>query len=437
MEEKSRTRRVIVGFVMVLVVLGLIAGAFAAGTLAGRLSARRRAAPPPVVELDNGEEVPELITEIMEGDEGETATPDEGDEGLEPGEEIDDELIREVLNILEDEFYGELPDAKTLAYGAIRGMLMTLEDPYTSFVEPDIADILNEDATGEFEGIGATVQMREDGYLEIVRPLPQHPAEEAGLQAGDLILSVDEQSIVGMGLWEALGLIRGPAGTDVSLEIARPGQEDTFRVTITRARIDLPIVEYEILEGDVAYVQLTEFSATASDLLEEALTELLAENPKGLIFDLRNNPGGYLNQSIAVADLFLDEGLVAIERDSFGNEERFYSYDGDLAEDIPLVVLINGGSASASEIVAGAIRDRERGLLVGEATLGKGSVQLPHNLSDGSQLRVTIARWFTPDDITIHDEGLEPNVEVELPPDTPSEDDPQLDRAIDLILEEE
>jgi len=208
-------------------------------------------------------------------------------------------------------------------------------------------------------------------------------------------------------------------------------------VTITRARIDLPIVEYELLEEDIAYVQLTEFSATASDLLEEALTELLAENPKGLIFDLRNNPGGYLNQSIAVADLFLDEGLVAIERDSFGNEERFYSYDGDLAEDIPLVVLINGGSASASEIVAGAIRDRERGLLVGEATLGKGSVQLPHNLSDGSQLRVTIARWFTPDDITIHDEGLEPNVEVDLPPDTPSEDDPQLDRAIEVILEEE
>ncbi len=436
MEENRRGLRIVImGVLGVLLAIGLVAGAFAAGTLAGRTWARQA---PPVAPSDvsgNGG-VPDSPTpSALEGDPspGSGAAPPDGNEI----EDLDEALINQVLQILERDFYGELPDSQDLSYGAIRGMLMTLGDPYTSFVEPNIADILREDATGEFEGIGATVQMRQDGYLEIVRPLPDHPAEEAGLEAGDLIVAVDEESIVGMGLWEALGLIRGPAGTEVTLEIARSGEPDTFSVTITRARIELPIVEYEMLEGDVAYIRLTEFSATASELVKDALTELLAENPKGLVFDLRDNPGGYLNQAIAVADIFLDEGLIAIERDSRGGEQRFTSSSGDLGEDIPLVVLINSGSASASEIVSGAIQDRDRGWLIGEATLGKGSVQIPHNLSDGSQLRVTIARWYTPNDNTIHDAGLDPDLVVEWTEDTPAEEDPQLGRAIEVLLQGE
>lgn len=413
-------RKVIIGLLVVFLALGLIVGAFTGGFLAGRTLSKSEERAAITLPFPTPFDTPDA-------DEESTPSANNG--------EINTDLLLEVLSIVKSTFYGEIPDGQTLAHGAIRGMLATLEDPYTSFIEPEIAAILNEDTSGEFEGIGATVRMREDGYLEVVRPLPGHPAEAAGILAGDLILTVDDQSIIGMGLYEALSLIRGPENSQVVLEIARPGEEDTFTVTITRARIELPVVESRMLDEDIAYIRLTEFDGNATSAVKEALETLLDDNPKGLIFDLRDNPGGLLTQSIQVADLFLDEGIVAIERDSSGNEQEFGSYDGDLGEDIPMVVLINGGSASASEIVAGALQDRGRAPLIGETTLGKGSVQLPHNLSDGSQLRVTIARWFTPNDTSIHENGLVPDVEAPYPQDTPVEEDPQLDRAVTYLLE--
>ncbi len=435
-------QKAILWAVGVMLVLGMVIIAFAGGLAVGsatdlfqqaeevpRLPETLEAQP----QLDDA--TPQSEEETANEDEGAPKTPEATDVPIDEYASLDPELLEEVLTLVERDFYGEIPDKQTLTHGAIRGLLMTLDDPYTSFVEPNIADILREDATGEFQGIGATVTMREDGYLEIVRPLPEHPAEEAGLKAGDLILTVDGTDIVGMGLYEAIGLIRGPEGTEVELEVARPGEEDTFFVTITRASIEMPIVESEILEDNIAYINLTEFDATARDRVENEFEELMRQNPDGLIFDLRNNPGGFLNQAIQVADLFLDEGLVAIERDSRGEEQRFYSYDGDAGEEIPLVVLINGGSASASEIVAGAIQDRNRAPLIGEETLGKGSVQLPHNLSDGSQLRVTIARWFTPNDNSIHEEGLTPDIEVSYSEETPADEDPQIQRAIEYLQE--
>jgi len=414
---KTTMQKVIFGILMLVTVLTLVGGSFAGGFFTGRLTCPR----------NNG-----IVSPILPGENQSAETPASAQ-----GETINFDIIQEVLNILTPNFYGELPDAKTLAYGAIRGMLLTLDDPYTSFIEPEIAAILNEDASGEFEGIGATVRMREDGYLEIVRPLPGHPAEAAGLQVGDLILGVDGESIVGMGLYEALGLIRGPADSEVMLEIGRPEEDgtSTFTVTITRARIALPIVEYEMLDDNIAYVRLTEFDNTASDRVEAALEELQSQNPRGLIFDLRDNPGGYLSEAIKVSDIFLDEGLIAIERDSDDNEQRFYSYDGDVGEDILMVVLVNGGSASASEIVAGALQDRQRATLIGETTVGKGSVQLPHNLSDGSQFRVTIAHWFTPEEQDIHGNGLTPDIEAPHPTDTPVDQDPQRERAIEYLLQ--
>ena len=431
-------QKVILWTVGVFVVLGLIAGAFVGGVAIGSTTDVFREQVESLPRLPETIEAQPNTRTPSPGDADVTETPDEEDAIDAPTDEyaaLDPELLQEVLTLLERDFYGEIPDRKTLTHGAIRGLLMTLDDPYTSFVEPNIADILREDATGEFQGIGATVTMREDGYLEIVRPLPGHPAEEVGLKAGDLILTVDGTDIVGMGLYEAIGLIRGPEGTEVELEVARPGQEDTFFVTITRASIEMPIVESEMLEGDIAYINLTEFDATARDRVENELKDLMEENPAGLIFDLRNNPGGFLNQAIQVADLFLEEGLIAIERDSRGDEQRFYSYNGDAGEEIPLVVLINGGSASASEIVAGAIQDRNRAPLIGQETLGKGSVQLPHDLSDGSQLRVTIARWFTPNDNSIHEQGLMPDIEAPYPEETPEDEDPQLQRAIEYLRE--
>lgn len=436
-------KKTILWVVGIFVVIGLVAGAFAGGVVLGgvvdifdRQATSVPGSLPETLEAEvTTEPEQENGTADVEENGEETPEPDDETPGVNENAALDPELLQEVLTLLERDFYGEIPERDDLTHGAIRGLLRTLDDPYTSFVEPRVADILREDATGQFEGIGATVRMREDGFLEIVRPLPGHPAEAAGLQADDLVLTVDETDITGMGLYEAIALIRGPAGTDVELEIARPGQQDTFFVTITRASIEMPIVESEMLEDDIAYISLTEFDATARERVESELEGLLEEDPQGLIFDLRNNPGGFLAQAIQVADLFLDEGLVAIERDSRGEEKSFYSYDGDIGEELPLVILVNGGSASASEIVAGAIQDRDRAALIGTLTLGKGSVQLPHNLSDGSQLRVTIARWFTPNDNSIHENGLTPDLEVPYPPDTPSDVDPQLNRAIEYLQE--
>lgn len=350
------------------------------------------------------------------------------------------QLFWEVWDILQRDYYGDLPDMQSVTYGAIQGMLDTLGDDYTSFVEPRIADIFAEDATGTFEGIGALVEMREDGKLQIVNVFPGQPAEQAGLHSGDRVLKVDGESIVGYGLYEAIALIRGPEGSEVTLEVERP-EEGTFTVTLTRAAIEIPLVEAEILEQDgekVGYIHLLEFSSTATAQMEEELEALLAEEPSGLVFDLRDNPGGWLNQAVSVADLFLSENVVLIERSSDGSEEIFYADNGDLAEEIPLVVLVHEYSASASEIVAGAIQAHDRGVLIGTQTFGKGSVQRPYRLSDGSELRVTTALWFTPDDRAIHGQGLTPDIEVSLPEDAEvgpeAAGDVQLDRAVEYLL---
>jgi carboxyl-terminal processing protease len=344
------------------------------------------------------------------------------------------QLFWEVWGLVEDNYYGDLPDMQSVTYGAIRGMLDTLDDDYTAFVEPQIADIIREDATGSFEGIGAFVRMREDGKLEIASLISGQPAEAAGLEDGDRILAVDGRSIIGFGIYEAIALIRGPAGTDVTLLVERTGVEEPFEVTVTRARIEIPLVESRIVRDNVAYISLREFSTTADAQMAEALQGLLVQEPTGLVFDLRDNPGGWLDQAVSVADLFLDEGVILIERSSDGREELFESEDGDIAETIPLVVLVNEGSASASEIVAGAIQARDRGILVGLTTFGKGSVQRPYRLSDGSELRVTVARWFTPADQAIHGQGLIPDIEIPLPEDLEPGQDPQLERAIDHLL---
>lgn len=345
-------------------------------------------------------------------------------------------IFWEAWKLVQDEYYGEIPAPQTVAYGAIRGALQTLGDPYTSFIEPKIARIIQEDASGQFEGIGALVRMNRDNKLEIVRTFEGSPAQKAGLRAGDLVVKVNGQSIVGYSIYEAIALIRGPAGTSVTLTIERPGEREPFEVTVTRARITIPVVEGRMLPENIAYVQLFDFSAQATRQLQEQLKALLAQNPRGLILDLRDNPGGFLDQAIQVADLFLDEGVVAYERTKDGEERVFRSRSGDIAEKIPMVVLVNAGSASASEIVAGALQDRGRAILVGERTFGKGSVQLSHTLSDGSELRVTVARWFTPNNRAIHGEGLNPDIEVKVEPGAETGGaDPQLQRAVEVLLQ--
>ncbi len=368
-----------------------------------------------------------------------TASPTPQEPELIPGMDVVDDgqalrILLEVWDLVENEFYGELPTPQDRVYGAVRGMLGTLDDDYTSFMEPTIAEIQRTDASGSFEGIGALVRMNEEGVLEIVRPFEDQPADKAGLLPGDRVLKVDGVSVTGYGIYEAIALIRGPEGETVVLTVQRGLGTEPFDVSIVRARIEIPIVEGRVLEENIGYVSLFEFSSLATAQLESTLEDLLEQGVTSLIFDLRDNPGGYLDQAVRVSDLFLDEGLVLIERSSDGQEHEFPSTSRGLAQDIPLVVLVNSGSASASEIVAGAIQDRQRAMLIGETTFGKGSVQLPHTLSDGSELRVTIARWFTPNDRAIHGEGLAPDIEVLLTPeDAEAGLDPQLERAIEYL----
>ena len=347
------------------------------------------------------------------------------------------QLFWEVWDLVQHNFYGELPDVQEMTYAAIRGMLSTLDDKYTAFMEPNVAAVLAEDATGEFEGIGAFVDMDEDGKLEIVQTFEGGPAEKVGILAGDCVLEVDSVSIVGSTLYEAIGLIRGPAGSEIVLLIEREGVSKPFEVTVTRARLEIPVIEVEMRDDGVGYIRLHEFSATASERMEEGLEELLAQEPQGIVFDLRQNPGGWLDQAVYVADLFLDDGVILIERWSDGKEQTYEANSGDIGEDVPLVVLVNGSSASASEIVAGALQDRERAVLVGEPTFGKGSVQRPFTLSDGSELRVTIARWFTPNDRAIHGQGLTPDIQIPWPEEGDPDVDPQLERAVEYLLTDE
>ena len=345
-------------------------------------------------------------------------------------------IFWEAWDILGQEFYGELPEESDLPYAAIEGVINSTGDPYTAFLDPVQAEIFRTDLQGGFEGIGATVRLTTDGRLLIVQPLPGWPAIEAGLRAGDIVLEVDGTSLQGMSLYEAISLIRGPAGTSVHLRVEREEVDDPFEVEVTRARIELPSVESRMLDEGLGYVRLRDFGESAGQEIEDALQELDANELDGLVFDLRGNRGGYLSVAVQVTSEFVGKGPVLIERFKDGRERRYPAAPGGLALDVPMVVLVDGGSASASEIAAGAIQDTGRGVLIGTTTLGKGSVQTVHQLSDGSELRVTVARWFTPNDRAIHNVGLEPDIELELSEqDVLDERDPQLDRAIEYLTE--
>jgi carboxyl-terminal processing protease len=346
------------------------------------------------------------------------------------------QLFWEVWTLVDANFYGELPALDDVGYAAAHGMLATFEDDYTALIEPEMAEIIAEDSSGAFEGIGAYVTLDEQGFVAISGLFEDGPAESAGLQSGDRILEVDSISVAGKTLYEAIALIRGPAGSEVTLLVSREGVPEPFEILVTRARLEIPLVQSDLLEASIGYVSLTEFGAPANERLQDALEELLGQDPRALIFDLRGNPGGWLDQAIGVADLFLSEGVIVIEKWNDGRELSEEASPGELAESVPLVVLVDGQSASASEIVAGALQGNGRAILIGTQTYGKGSVQSTYTLDDGSELRVTSARWFTPDGRAISGDGLSPDIDVPWPEDDADTDsDPQLERAIEYLLE--
>lgn len=352
---------------------------------------------------------------------------------------LDLSVFWEAMDLLDKNYYAqkELPREDELSYSALEGVVESLDDPHTSFLSPQLAADFQADLEGEFEGIGAQVDMNEEG-LVIVAPFPGTPAAQAGLQPGDIVLEIDGRTTQGMDLLEAVSLVRGERGTVVSLQVRRSGEADLIVFDITRGNIVIPVVVTELIQVEgqspIGHIRLTDFGRNSVEQFKEGINELKGQGAERLIVDLRFNPGGLLNAAIDITSQFIDEGLILSEKTSDGQEIRHPAEGGGVAVDMPLVILINEGSASASEILAGAVKDTERGTLIGTISFGKGSVQRLHNLSDNSLLRITVARWFTPNGNAIHEVGIEPDIYVEWKPEeTAPDEDPQLDAAVEFL----
>lgn len=342
----------------------------------------------------------------------------------------------EAWNLVHENYVDQPVDDVKLMRGAITGMMESLGDKHSSYMDPQTFTDANADLSGEYEGIGAYVDTTND-YLTVISPIPGTPAEQVGLRPGDKIIKIDGEDMTGVDPELARRKVIGPAGTVVKLTIARQGESKPLEFEITRAKITVQSVTGRMLDDNVAYVQITTFGDKTTQELTTTLKELLAKNPRGMIVDLRNNGGGYLQTAVEVASQFQDKGVVLYEQYGDGTRQQYDVIPGGLATDIPLVVLINEGSASASEIVAGALQDTGRAKLVGVTSYGKGSVQNWIPLSDNQgAVRITIAKWLTPNGQTIHDKGLTPDVVVELTDeDFKAGHDPQLDKAIEVLLE--
>lgn len=340
----------------------------------------------------------------------------------------------EVWDLVHKRYFDQPLDDVTLTTGAIDGLLATLDDRNTRYLTPQAEEADRASMEGEIQGIGAEVA-NENGDIVIVAPIEGSPAAAAGLRPGDILRQADGVDLTGMDVSEAARLVRGPAGTTVRLVIERDGER--FEIDIVRDVIKLASVRGEMLptaEGhNLAYVRISRFAFPTADELTALLEELMAQNPSGLILDLRLNPGGSLETVVEVADQFLPAGIVLTERFGDGRETVYRSEEEGLAQNVPMVVLIDEGSASASEVLAGAIQDRGRGVLIGVTTFGKGTVQSVHTLSNGGGLRITIARWLTPGDRWVHEEGLTPDYIVPRSETDESDSDPQLQAAIDFL----
>lgn len=337
------------------------------------------------------------------------------------------QIVNKVMDIVKTQYLGEI-DNKKLFYGSLKGMVGGLGDVYSEYFTPLEAKDFWSDLTGEFEGIGIEIFVK-DGMATVATVLPETPAEKAGIKIDDIIVAVDSNDIEGSSLSDVARMIKGKADTEVKLSVVRNGEVKDFLIKRDKLSVESVLTRDD---GDLFYARIVRFDENTDKSLVEQLGKVDLKTKKGLIIDLRGNPGGYFDSSIAVADEFIKDGLLVTERNKNNKDDNFYAKSGQKFEDIPMAVIIDRGSASASEIVAGAIKDNSRGVVVGQRSYGKGSVQVIEKLEDGSALKLTIAEWLTPKGINLRKEGIIPDIETAQ--DDSVEGDEQYEAAKKFLL---
>jgi carboxyl-terminal processing protease len=320
--------------------------------------------------------------------------------------------LRSTYNIIQEGYYKEV-DTEKLVEGAIKGMVESLEDPYTVYMDVEEAKGFSENISSSFEGIGAEIQ-ESNGSIMIVSPIKGSPAEEVGLKPKDVIQKVDDKSVEGLTVNEAVMIIRGEKGTKVNLVVKRAGVGE-LNFTITRDTIPLETVYSEVIEDHIGKIQITKFSESTGEELAEALTDLQNKKVKGLILDLRQNPGGLMDQALAMSELFLPKGKNILQVENKDGSKEVYKSEKETTIDLPITVIVDGGTASAGEIMAAALHQSAGIPLVGEKTFGKGTIQTANSFKDASSVKYTTAKWLTPDGTWIHEKGIEPQIKAELP----------------------
>ncbi|MDD5039789.1 MAG: S41 family peptidase [Patescibacteria group bacterium] len=350
---------------------------------------------------------------------------------------VDTDLFWEVWQSLNTRFINRPLDEKQLFYGAVRGMVASVNDPYSVFLDPAETVSFEKELSGTFEGIGAELGIKKD-QLTIISVLPDTPAAKAGLRDGDRILKIDDTETAQLPLDEAVGLIRGEKGTHVILTVIQSGSNELKEIDVTRDVVNVESVQWSIkgtVNNPIAYVSIVHFTSETYNDFQAMINDVIVKNPVGMVLDLRNNPGGYLDTAIQVAGEFLEEEVIVIE-DTIDAQHEYRSESNARLREMKLVVLVDGGSASAAEIVAGALQDHGRAVIIGEKTYGKGTVQDYEQFTDGSSLKLSIARWLTPLGRSIQDEGIAPDVVVQLTEEDYNNDrDPQLDAAMQQLLD--
>ena len=348
---------------------------------------------------------------------------------------VDFSVFWQVWDMLKNNYLkGATLKNQDMVYGAIEGLVNSTGDPHTVFMRPDDYQKFEQDIAGEFGGIGAELEVK-DNYVVVLAPLDNTPASRGGIKAGDKILAVDGKPLLTADANEAVKVIRGAVGTKVTLTILSDGDSKSHDITLTRATIETPTVKWSIKNNDIAYLQLFSFNEQSPYLFYKAALEIMSSGAKGMVLDLRDDPGGYLESAVNIAGWFFDKGIPVVSEKFRNGSETKFSANGTAAfKDLPIVVLVNQGSASASEILAGALRDNRNIKLIGETTFGKGTVQDLEPLKDGSQIKMTIAQWVMPKGGIIEKNGLKPDIEVKITDaDAAAKNDPQLNTALQEV----